>query len=352
MILDANGNLFDGPAEGLVNTVNTVGVMGKGIALQFKRRYPENFKVYQAACKAQTLVPGVILDVWDQDAFGKKCILNFPTKRHWRNPSKYEYIEAGLPALREAILRNGLTSVAIPPLGCGNGGLDWGVVRPMIVDALGDLATDVYLFAPQQNFHQTLRKTASESSVKLTPRRAMLLHGLYAYEREGEAVSLLAGNKIVYFLQRLGQDMNLSFQPYIYGPYNPAVTHVMAHFNGSYLRGLEDKSARPFEPLELRYTKPLRQKLEEYSAEQLSERQVRIVNRLRNMLKGYSTALGIELLSSVDYILTDQPDADVDQILAAAGQWNDRKQRLLRRDHVTQVYEKLMELQEVGWLNY
>ena len=352
MIHDASGNLFDSPAEGLVNTVNTVGVMGKGIALQFKRRYPENFKVYKAACNSQTLVPGVVLDVWDQDAFGRKCILNFPTKEHWRNPSKYEYIEAGLPALREAILRNKLTSVAIPPLGCGNGGLDWEVVRPMIVEALGDLVADLYLYAPQENFHQTLRTTAAETAVKLTPRRAMLLHGLYAYEREGEAISLLAGNKIVYFLQRLGQDMNLSFQPYIYGPYNPAVTHVMAHFNGSYLRGLEDKSARPFEPLELRYTEPLQRKLAAYSAEQLSEDQHQIVDRLRVMLKGYSTALGIELLSSVDYILTDRPDANVDQILAAAGQWNDRKQRLLRRDHVTQVYERLRELREVGWLRY
>src|SRR5690606_30643134 len=131
------GDIMQSGAEALVNTVNTVGVMGKGIALQFKEAFPNNNKVYVETCKKNELMPGKLLAVWDENLqYGKKLIINFPTKVHWRNPSQYEYIEKGLVALRKYLQKEKVKSIAIPPLGCGNGGLDWGKVKPMIEKAL------------------------------------------------------------------------------------------------------------------------------------------------------------------------------------------------------------------------
>lgn len=125
MIEFLKGDLLKANAQALVNTVNTVGVMGKGIALQFKEAFPYNNKVYVKACKEGSLQPGKILAVWDSNLlYGRKLIINFPTKIHWRQPSKYEYLESGLVALKEVIHEEGISSIAIPPLGAGNGGLD------------------------------------------------------------------------------------------------------------------------------------------------------------------------------------------------------------------------------------
>lgn len=123
MIKVFEGDMMQSGAEALVNTVNTVGVMGKGIALQFKEAFPNNNKAYVEACKRKELEPGKLLAVWDENLqLGKKLIINFPTKVHWRYPSKYEYIQKGLVALRELLQMKKITSVAIPPLGSGNGG--------------------------------------------------------------------------------------------------------------------------------------------------------------------------------------------------------------------------------------
>jgi|AntRauTorckE5430_2_1112549.scaffolds.fasta_scaffold00907_6 O-acetyl-ADP-ribose deacetylase (regulator of RNase III) len=345
MVTVLKGNLLESEAEGLVNTVNTVGVMGKGIALQFKKQYPENYKVYNKACKGETFTVGQVLSVWDQNVMGKKCILNFPTKRHWRSPSKYEYIASGLPALRAEIIEQKLKSVAIPPLGCGNGGLEWSKVRPMIEEALMGLEVAVFLYEPNPNIQKQLKEKAPATPISLTVNRAMLLRGMYAYEKEGEPINLVVANKIVYFLQRLGQDMKLGFTPYIYGPYNPVVSHVMAYFNGSYILGLEDMSAKPFDALQLNYNEKARVYLNGYIDKIFTSEQQEIVRQLERLIDGFSSAMGIELLSSVDYILQEQPDASVPEIVAAAGKWSNRKKKLLDERHVKIAHGRLKEFQ-------
>ena len=130
------GNILNADAQALVNTVNTVGVMGKGIALQFKKAFPEMFEEYEAACKAKELQPGQ-MHVFDRgQIFNPRYVINFPTKRHWKGKSKIADIEAGLDALVEELTARGIKSVAIPPLGCGHGGLDWDEVRPLIERAM------------------------------------------------------------------------------------------------------------------------------------------------------------------------------------------------------------------------
>ncbi|WP_439698184.1 macro domain-containing protein [Mucilaginibacter sp. AW1-7] len=149
MIHFTQGNLLKSNARALVNTVNTVGVMGKGIALQFKNTFPLNYKVYQDACKHQKLTTGQLLIVHENDLLrGEKTIINFPTKQHWKQPSTYEYIESGLVALQKYLIENPVDSLAMPALGCGNGGLDWEVVKPMIVEYLSAIEADIFVFEP------------------------------------------------------------------------------------------------------------------------------------------------------------------------------------------------------------
>ena len=145
MIHFITGNILDSTAEALINTVNTVGVMGKGIALQFKNQFPNNYKIYKKACDQKELKVGELL-VTEEDSLlgGKKIIINFPTKTHWRMPSEYEYIQSGLKALVKLIEEKKIKSVAVPPLGAGNGGLDWNRVKPIIIDALQHTNCEVH----------------------------------------------------------------------------------------------------------------------------------------------------------------------------------------------------------------
>ena len=149
MIKIERGNVLEAQAETLVNTVNCVGFMGKGIALQFKKAYPENFEAYQKACRAHEVQPGRMFIFARESMLDVKFIINFPTKRHWKGKSRYEDIEDGLKALVADVRRLGTRSIAIPPLGCGLGGLDWDRVRPMIQAAFAELPdVEVILFEP------------------------------------------------------------------------------------------------------------------------------------------------------------------------------------------------------------
>jgi O-acetyl-ADP-ribose deacetylase (regulator of RNase III) len=149
MINYVKGILLESPAVALVNTVNTVGVMGKGIALQFKKAFPHNFEVYREASRTGQVNIGKILAVTDRNLlYGDKLILNLPTKTHWRLPSEYDYIAAGLVVLRNYLLTHHVASVAIPALGCGNGGLDWLKVKLMIEDGLGNIEIPVWVYEP------------------------------------------------------------------------------------------------------------------------------------------------------------------------------------------------------------
>jgi putative DNA methylase len=151
MIRYAQGDIFDTPADIRVNTVNCVGVMGAGVALAFKNRYPEMFKKYAKACKAGEVRPGKP-HVWEKSEFDEiVTVVNLPTKDHWRQPSEYEYVEKGLRWLREFVEKRGKVRVALPALGCGHGGLDWSRVQKMIEAALGDLAAEIIVFEPSSS---------------------------------------------------------------------------------------------------------------------------------------------------------------------------------------------------------
>ena len=332
MLTFTTGDIFESKAEALVNTVNTVGVMGKGIALQFKRRYPANFAAYHKACSQQALDIGQLLIFQDHDQQGRRTIINFPTKRHWRQPSQYSYIEQGLEALKLAIAKHGLQSIAIPPLGCGQGGLDWIKVRSMIANALGDTHADIMVYEPNPKIQAQLLQSEPPSTGKLTPARAMLLEAQFLYEREGAQTNLFVATKLAYFLQRLGQPLQLEFKPHFYGPYNPKVAHVMSHLNGSFLSGMEQGAPRPFETIYLDYKR--RPELLTYLQQELTPAEQERLHHLSALLMGFESVYSLEVLATVDYLRTYQAATTVQAITESAAAWSDRKRDMLQPGHV------------------
>ncbi|MEM4711408.1 MAG: macro domain-containing protein, partial [Candidatus Woesearchaeota archaeon] len=198
MITHIKGNILESNAQALVNPVNTVGVMGKGIALRFKKAFPENFKAYVKACKNKEIDIGKLFVFKENTIKGEKIIINFPTKKDWRKPSEYEYIEKGLDNLIRIIKEHNIKSIAIPPLGCGQGGLLWAKVKKMIDEKLSSLDIDVYVYEPTSEIKEQL----SKEKVKLTDARALLLYVLYDLVRHGEFVSEFSAEKVCYFLQK------------------------------------------------------------------------------------------------------------------------------------------------------
>ena len=316
---------MESEAEALVNTVNTMGIMGKGIALQFKNQYPNNYKLYASACKINSVKVGELFVTEESSLLGgRKIIINFPTKTDWRKPSEYSYIEKGLKALVKEISERNIKSIAIPPLGAGNGGLDWNKVKALIEQYLNNVNCSIYIYQPNTIIQEALKK----ERVKLTPARAMLLSVLFELVKNGEFVSEFAAEKIAYFLQRFGakETFKLDFQPNFYGPYSGKVKHVLYYLNGSYISGYSSKDKKPFDELGLMLDaeKDVNDFLDSKDNEQNKE----IVLKTKKFLTGYYAAFGLELLSTVDFIMTDKNTKSLDEITKHIENWSDRKKTM------------------------
>ena len=352
MIHYVKGNLLESEAEALVNTVNTVGVMGKGIALQFKEAYPENFRVYYNACRKKELHIGGVLVVEDSNlTSGSKIIVNFPTKTHWRYPSEYSYIERGLESLRREIEARHIKSIAIPPLGSHNGGLDWLRVKQIVEQALADVDCDVYLYEPSEVIVERLKT----ERVRLTPARAMLLLMFSEMNREGEFASVFAAEKLIYFMQRFGakEIFRIDFKPYYYGPYSGGkVAHVLYYMNGSYVKGMGGMDVRPFDYIWL--TDDAALEAQKYIQDYKDSRLRDIYNKTKCFLQGNYSNYSLELLSTVDYLLENQPemkgwkDADESEVaellVHELQQWSSRKEKLFSPSLVTSAMRELRKI--------
>ena len=217
MIRYLDGDIFLSPAQTIVNTVNTVGVMGKGIALEFKKRYPSMFESYKIACEKKRLKTGRLMLFYEADHW----VLNFPTKEHWRAPSKLEYIEHGLDKFTDIYAECGITSIAFPKLGCGNGELDWNDVKPLMEKYLKDLPIDIYIYTGlikdalpehknQKNVVNWLRQNAKDLSFNglCDDIRYNCSIVPYSYDYDGETISVIWNNGIVF--SQNGKDAFLS----------------------------------------------------------------------------------------------------------------------------------------------
>ena len=303
------GNLLDARVEAVVNTVNTVGVMGKGIALMFKEKYPENFQAYEAACKAGEVKVGEMFVTAGVELDGPRWIINFPTKKHWRQPTKVEWVRSGLEALREVIREKRIRSIAIPPLGCGNGGLDWGDVRPMIEEALGDLpGAEITVYEPTAKYQNVAKKQGVE---KLTPARALIAEAVRRYWVLGIECTLLETQKLAWFLERtikrMGMEdpLDLRFVADRYGPYAQRLTHLLNGLDGSYLhcdKRLAD--ATPFDMIWFEESK--REVVVLYLKSREAREYLPALEATDVLIDGFQSPLGMEALATVDWLVAKE----------------------------------------------
>ncbi|WP_256924350.1 macro domain-containing protein [Sphingomonas sp. IBVSS2] len=306
MIRYTTGNLLDAPADALVNTVNTVGVMGKGIALMFKERYPENAKLYERACADDALEPGSIFVTQNSDMFGPRWIVNFSTKKHWRHPSRIEWIRSGLSELHRFITTNHVRSIAIPPLGAGNGGLEWDQVRPEIERAFTDLSdVEIIVFEPTSKYQNVAKRAGVE---KLTPARALVAEIVRRYWVLGIECTLLEVQKLAWFLEsatkRLAEKdpLDLHFAANRYGPYADDLRHLLNSLDGSYLacdKRIND--AGPFDVI--RFNDEKKDKLQAYFTTDEAKPYRAALEATAQLIDGFESPLGMELLATIDWLI-------------------------------------------------
>lgn len=346
MISERHGNLLADDADVLVNTVNTVGVMGKGIALQFKRAFPEMYRDYEKAAKTGHIVTGR-MHVWPTGAMtGPRYIVNFPTKRHWRAPSRKIDIEEGLVDLVRVARELGVTSIALPPLGCGNGGLAWAAVEPMIREAFACLPdVDVRVYPPA-GAPPARDMVNRQPPPRVTPTRAALLGLMVAYQQlTWEWPSQMKIQKLCYFLQEAGLDMRLSFTKAPYGPYADELRKSLRDMEGHFICGFGDGTSRPLvgEPIEV--TTAGREALERALVDDATAQGE--FGRVVELVSGFESAYGLELLASVHWAARQEaatsPQAAGDAIRA----WTTRKATMFTQPHVDAAWEALSS---GGWI--
>ncbi len=308
MLEFVQGNLLDDQAEALVNTVNEVGVMGKGIALMFRERFPENARLYSEACKAGQVQIGQMFVAENRALVGPRWIINFPTKRHWRSPSKLEWIREGLKDLVRVIQDKGIRSIAIPPLGCGNGGLEWAHVRREIEAALAEVPdVTVTVYAPTAEYQNAPKR---QGVTELTPARALIAELVRCYAVLGLECTNLEVQKLAWFLhrtiQRLGMrdPLNLRFAANKYGPYSDQLRHLLDGLDGSYLHC--EKRLADAGPLDLIwFEEGQRSKLNDYLHSGPGADYLPALDAATKVIDGFESPLGMELLATVDWILSD-----------------------------------------------
>ena len=342
MIEFTTGDILQADAEALVNTVNCVGVMGRGIALQFKNRFPENFQAYAAACASEQVQPGRMFTYETRSLTNPRFIFNFPTKRHWKGKSRIEDVEAGLKALVDEIRDRRIRSVAVPPLGAGLGGLPWADVRARIIAAmepLGDVR--VMVFEPTT----APITTKAREIPAITPGRAALvvLVNRYLGGLLDPFVTLIELQKLMYFMQEAGQPLRLNYVKHHYGPYAENLRHVLTKIEGHMVSGYHDGGDAPGKQLEL--VPGAVQDAEAFLADD-QETRLRF-DRVGRLVEGFETPFGLELLATVHWVATREGARASDEVRAKVYAWNDHKKQFSPR----QIEIALNALISKGWVD-
>jgi O-acetyl-ADP-ribose deacetylase (regulator of RNase III) len=344
MIEHRKGDLLSADVDALVNTVNCVGVMGKGVALQFRKAFPENFKAYERACRAGEVRPGRMFVFETGQLTSPRLIVNFPTKRHWRGKSRMEYIETGLLDLVAVLERFGVGSVAIPPLGCGNGGLLWAEVRPRIEAALEPLAADVRvaLYDPGAPPPVHRQRTAAKVA-HMTPGRAALISTMALYRKDpSSALTLLVAQKLAYLLQAAGEPLKLEFTKAKYGPYAEALNHVLQDMEGGFVLGYGDRTTGS-DLMLLDGAEAGAQAFLASDAEADSR-----VERIGRLIEGFESPFGLELLTTVHWAALREGATGPDEATRVVADWTPRKREVFGEREVAIAWKRLGDH---GWLD-
>lgn len=344
MIRYKSGNILAEDAEALVNTVNCVGVMGRGIALQFKKVFPDNFKEYAAACKREEVLPGKMFITETGQLTNPRYIINFPTKRHWRGKSRMEDIDSGLASLVAEIRERNIRSIAIPPLGSGLGGLHWNDVRQRIEEALkGFNDVEVIVFEPRGA--PKAAKMAHITEVpNMTAGRAALVALIERYLRGllDPFVTLLEIHKLMYFLQEAGEPLRLTYKQAPRGPYAENLRHVLHKIEGHFVSGYADGGDAPDKQLELvpGALKDANSFLESKNTTTDN------LNKVSDLVEGFETPFGLELLATVHWVANRSAEPSVEYVIEQTYAWNESKKQFSPR----QIELALGVLSSRGWI--
>lgn len=322
------GDVLSARAEALVNTVNCVGVMGRGVALQFKKAFPDNYKAYAKACKLGQIQPGRMFVFETQRLDPPKYIINFPTKRHWRSKSRLSDIESGLAALLSEIHERRIQSIALPPLGSGLGGLNWDEVRLKIDEALCGISTEVRVIVYEPSGPPDPQAIANLTDAPaMTPGRAALVMLLHKYLGAllDPFVTLLEVHKLMYFLAEAGEPLRLRYSKAQYGPYAENLSHVLHAVEGHLISGYLDGGDSPNK--ELNVVPGAVEAAEEYFRDDPAtyERLEQVIH----LVDGFETPFGLELLSTVHWVIMQDGARNVDETIRLTHEWNRRKRMFL-----------------------
>lgn len=348
MITYQKGNILHDQSDAIINTVNTVGVMGKGLALQFKKAFPENFKEYKKACDDHSMVTGKVLSVSLNSMSPPFFIINFPTKAHWKGKSKLEYIEQGLDSLKAEVKRLNLKSVAIPALGSGLGGLPWQDVEQLIQSSLAEFPEVNWLLYPPQEAPKADVMLNNTKRPKMTIGRAAVIGLIDRYVSTGfnYRLSLLEVQKLVYFLTAVGEPLNkVVFQKHHFGPYADVLRHVLDKMEGHFISGYADGLNKPETPIELK--KDAAQEALAYLGTHKDTKER--FDRVAKLIEGFESQNGMELLSTVHWVLTQESDGNditSESLVKQVHNWSRRKAQM-KPAHIIAAWDRL---KEQNWL--
>lgn len=346
MIQYTRGNLLDSKADALINTVNEVGVMGKGIALQFREAFPENSRAYVEEARAGRIRVGMVFAVRVSQLDGPRWIINFPTKKHWRNPSQIKWIREGLQDLKRTILELDIRSIALPPLGCGNGGLEWRRIRREIEEIFDELPEVIItVYQPTTEYYGPARRNHARN---LTPARALIIELVRRYSVLGISCTILEIQKLAWFLSRfiaseaLPDPLHLTYKASKYGPYADQLRHLLDGLDGSYLhceKRLADAS--PFDAIW--FDESRKAELATYLRSGQMEPYLPTLERTTALIDGFESPLGMELLGTVDWLISERGTTnEVHQIRAAIQDWPGGRSASMRK---TSLFDdRLLEL--------
>ncbi len=332
-----NGDILAQDTEAIVNTVNCVGVMGRGLALQYKNKFPQNYKEYALACKNNEVVPGKMFVHQTQQLMNPKYIINFPTKRHWKGKSKIEDIEGGLDNLIEIIKQRQIKSISIPPLGSGLGGLEWKEVKNLISKKMMNVDCKIVVFEPLE---QKIEKNISKEVPKMTAGRAALIELMDRYLKGlmDPVVSLLEIHKLMYFMQEAGEPLRLQYQKATYGPYAQNLRHVLNKIEGHFIVGYEDGGDAPDKQIGLLAGAIDDSKNYLQDKNDTKER----FERVSNLIDGFETPYGLELLATVHWVMKNDKTNNIDETIKQVYAWNSRKKEFSHKQIAT-AYNHLIK---------
>ena len=338
------GNLLDSSVEALVNTVNEVGVMGKGISLMFKERFPKPSEEYVRASKAGEVRVGTVFVTATEELF-PKWIIHFPTKRHWRHPSKVEWIQDGLRDLVKVVRELGITSIALPPLGCGNGGLDWRDVRPLIEEAFASVSEiEAIIHEPTAEYQNKPKRVGVQ---ELTPARALIAEMVRRYAVLALDCTLLEVHKLAYFVQKdvaasgLQNPLNLRFNANRYGPYADRLRHLVNALDGSYLHS--SKRISDASPLDRIWFDDDKEEAIKKFLEDIAPGYAAALAATTELIDGFESPLGLELLATVDWLVDAMEVEPTPQaIRKGLAAWPDAGNR--QAGHLKPIYSEVVRL--------